>query len=54
MNKIWYNRALYYFHIYQKFDTFRGEFNWIRKELGIITPISPPPVKPSEDDTNNT
>ena len=51
MNKIWYNQALYYFHIYEKSDVFRGEFNLIRKELGILKPI---PIKPPEDDTNNT
>ena len=51
MNQIWYNRALYYFHIYTKSDVFRGEFNWIRKELGIIKPL---PNNPPDDDTNNT
>jgi hypothetical protein len=37
-NKIWYNRCLLYFHTCQKSKGFIGEFNWIRKELGLIKP----------------
>lgn len=37
-NKIWYNRALLYFHTCKFAGGFCGEFNYIRKELGIIPP----------------
>jgi hypothetical protein len=40
-NKIWWNRSLVYFHTCQKSKGFSGEFNWIRKELGLIEPPKP-------------
>lgn len=40
-NKIWYNRALVYFHRSESAGRFCMEFNFIRKELGIIKPYKP-------------
>tara|TARA_R100000458_G_C8216147_1_gene202048 strand:- start:366 stop:533 length:168 start_codon:yes stop_codon:yes gene_type:complete len=45
-NKVWWNRSLFYFHTCQKSKGFSGEFNWIRKELGLIEPPKP---KPKDD-----
>lgn len=40
-NRIWYNRALVYFHKCESSGKFCGEFNFIRRELGIIKPYIP-------------
>lgn len=37
-NTKWYNQAWYYFHNCDSAGKFCGEFNFIRKELGIIKP----------------
>jgi len=35
-SKIWFNRAMVYFHTSQNALGFYKEFNYIRKELGIV------------------
>lgn len=42
-NKIWYVRALVYFNNYKNSGGFCGEFNYIRKELGVIKEYIPKP-----------
>lgn len=49
-NTVWYNRAWYYFHNSDKAGVFCGEFNFIRRELGIIKPYT----KKDTDTNTNT
>tara|TARA_R100000963_G_C4592313_1_gene69058 strand:+ start:388 stop:561 length:174 start_codon:yes stop_codon:yes gene_type:complete len=34
--QIWFNRSIIYFNLCKSVGGFCGEFNWIRKELGLI------------------
>lgn len=36
MNKIWYNQAMIYFHKYRDSGKFPKEFNYIRRNIGIL------------------
>lgn len=51
-NKIWFNRAWYYYHNYSKDPRFIGEMYWILKEGGFI-PEYVPPNNDSEGNTDN-
>lgn len=35
-SKIWFNRAMVYFHTSEKALGFYKEFNYIRQELGVV------------------
>jgi|3_EtaG_2_1085321.scaffolds.fasta_scaffold138734_2 hypothetical protein len=34
--QIWFNKSFIYFHLCKNVGGFSNEFNWIRKELGLI------------------
>jgi len=37
-NNVWFNRAFVYYYKYKGNDTFRGEFLFIMKAIGLIKP----------------
>ena len=43
---IWFNRSFVYFHLCRDMGNFCSEFNWMRRELGLINRLK---LTPKQD-----